>query len=131
MTGNDLKNPFVVSLSNHKPQALRQALKKQLFCGWKIMNLPTTKNPSNSERQGCFLVTPCPARGAYIAQGERKILNLTALGCKPPSRSAKAAPAVLAPVDHGIMHRSHAEHHRQSVNSDAVARLELAGKPAG
>jgi len=43
MTGNDLKNPFVVSLSNHKPQALRQALKKQLFCIFKINELQIGK----------------------------------------------------------------------------------------
>jgi len=48
------------------------SLKKQLFCGRKIMNLPTTKNSSNSEKHGCFLATPCHARGAYFAQGERK-----------------------------------------------------------
>ncbi|MEI7868486.1 MAG: hypothetical protein WCI11_11390 [Candidatus Methylumidiphilus sp.] len=46
----------------------------------KIMNLPTTKNSSNSEKHGCFLATPCHARGAYFAQGERKILNSTVLG---------------------------------------------------
>jgi hypothetical protein len=61
------------------PFTLRQALKKQLFCGSKIMSLPTSENSSNSEKHGCFLATPCHARGAYFAQGERKILNSTSL----------------------------------------------------
>jgi len=61
------------------------------------MSLPTIKNSSNSEKHGCFLATPCHVRGAYFAQGERKILNLTALALPLPVYDRRSKQALTLP----------------------------------
>jgi hypothetical protein len=61
----------VVSLSNHESQALRQALKNQLFCAYNINYLQADKKIKNRRKQRLFLVDAMRPKGAYFAQGER------------------------------------------------------------
>ena len=61
------------------PLMLRQALKKQLFCTFKINCLQAYKKIKKRLKQRLFLGNAMPPKGAYFAQHERAIAKSTAI----------------------------------------------------